>query len=152
MVSYSAFVGGMAVPTLVIIGLCLVPYLDREPEKLGVYLDGRSAKRTAFSSLIYGAFMAILAVAIPVKFGWLRQWFPNINQMAIIVMNPGTLLTLAYMAWSLYVYKRSASTRRAAIALYTCFIVGFIILTYVGSELRGPNWDFYWSKADWPVH
>ena len=152
MVSYSAFVGGIVVPTLVLIGLCLVPYLDREPEKLGVYLDGRSAKRTALASLIFGALMAILAVAIPVKFGWLRQWFPNINQMWIIVMNPGTLLTLAYMAWSIYVYKRSASTRRAAIALYTCFIVGFIILTYVGAELRGPNWDFFWSKADWPVH
>jgi hypothetical protein len=67
-------------------------------------------------------------------------------------VNPGTLLTLAYVAWSIYVYKRSSSTRRAAIALYTCFIVGFIILTYVGSELRGPNWDFYWSKSDWPVH
>jgi quinol-cytochrome oxidoreductase complex cytochrome b subunit len=152
MVSYSAFVGGMVVPTLVILGLCLVPYLDREKEKLGVYLHGRPAKRTALSSLIFGASMAILAVAVPVKFGWLRQWFPNINQMAIIVMNPGTLLTLAYMVWSIFVYKRTGSTRRAAIALYTCFIVGFIILTYVGAELRGPNWDFFWSKSDWPVH
>ncbi len=152
MVSYSAFVGGIVVPTLVLIGLCLVPYLDMEPENLGIYLDGRSARRTAFASLIYGAVMAILVVAVPIKFGWVRQWFPDINQMAVIVTNPGILLTLAYMVWSIYVYKRSASTRRAAIALYTCFIVGFIILTYVGSELRGPNWDFYWNKADWPVH
>jgi hypothetical protein len=31
-------------------------------------------------------------------------------------------------------------------------VIGFVILTYVGSELRGPNWDFYWSHANWPVH
>jgi quinol-cytochrome oxidoreductase complex cytochrome b subunit len=152
MVSYSAFMGGIVVPTLVIIGLCLVPYLDREPEDLGVYLGSRKAKRTALLSLIYGAVMAILAVAIPVKFGWLRNWFPSINQLIIIFMNPGTLLTLAYVVWSICIYKWTGSTRRSAIALYTCFIIGFVILTYVGSELRGPNWDFYWSKADWPIH
>ncbi len=152
MVSYSAFVGGIVVPSLVVIGLCLVPYLDRESETLGVYLHGRRAKRTALTSLIFGGLMAVIAVAVPVNFGWLRQWFPNVNQLLVIAINPGTLLTLAYIAWSLLVFKRSASTRQAAIALYTCFIVGFIILTYVGSELRGPNWDFYWSKADWPIH
>ncbi len=152
MVSYSAFVGGIVVPTLVVIGLCLVPYLDRERETIGVYLHGRRSKWTGLTSMGFAALMAVLAVAIPVNFGWLRQWFPNVNQLVIIAINPGTLLTLAYMLWSIYVYKRSASTRQAAIALFTCFIVGFIILTYVGSELRGPNWDFYWHKADWPVH
>ena len=39
-----------------------------------------------------------------------------------------------------------------AIALFTCFLVGFVILTYVATVLRGPNWDFYWCQADWPVH
>lgn len=152
MVSYSAFVGGIVVPSLVVIGLCLVPYLDRESGRAGVYLDRRRSKGTALASLCFGAIMAVAAVAVPVKFGWLRQWFPNVDQLLVIVINPGTLLTLAYMAWSIGIYKRSRSTRQAAIALYTCFIVGFAILTYVGSELRGPNWDFYWSKADWPVH
>lgn len=152
MVSYSAFVGGIVVPTLVVIGLCLVPYLDRESETLGVYLHGGKAKRTALTSLLFGGLMAVLAVAVPVNFGWLRQWFPDVNQLLVIAINPGTLLTLAYMVWSVTVYKRSTSTRQAAIALYTCFIVGFMVLTYVGSELRGPNWDFYWSKSDWPLH
>ncbi len=39
-----------------------------------------------------------------------------------------------------------------AIALFTMFLVSFVILTYVGTELRGPNWGFYWSKSRWPVH
>ena len=33
-----------------------------------------------------------------------------------------------------------------------CFLVGFVILTYVGTCLRGPNWVFYWRVSDWPVH
>ena len=96
--------------------------------------------------------MAVLSVAIPVKFGWLRTWFPDISQAVIILINPGSLLTAAYAIWSLMVLRDSGSTRMSAIALFTCFLAGFIVLTYVGMELRGPNWDFYWSKADWPAH
>ena len=40
----------------------------------------------------------------------------------------------------------------AAIALFTCFVAGFVILTYVGTELRGPNWGFYWTRSSWPAH
>jgi len=25
-------------------------------------------------------------------------------------------------------------------------------LTIVGTHFRGPNWDFYWSPSQWPVH
>lgn len=152
MVSYSAFMGGMVIPGLVVIGLALIPYLDREPENAGVYLSGRRGRRTALESLIFGTLTAVLAVAIPVKFGWLRTWFPSIPQLLIILFNPGTILTGLYMAWSLLTLRRSGSTRMAAIALFTCFVAGFVILTYVGSELRGPNWDFFWHKSQWPTH
>ncbi len=152
MVSYSAFVGGMVVPAIALLGLALIPYLDREREEAGVYLSGDRGRRVAWQSLVFGAIMAVLAVAIPVRFGWLRAWFPSISQLWIILINPGTLLTAAYAAWSLWILRRSGSTRLSAIALFTCFVIGFVILTYVGSELRGPNWGFYWSHASWPVH
>ncbi len=152
MVSYSAFIGGMVVPGIVIIGLTLIPYLDREKEEIGLYCSGTRGKKVALLSLFYASIMAVLAVAIPVKFGWLRNWFPDIHQLVIICINPGTLLTLSYMAWALIVLKITKSTRMSSIALFTCFIIGFIILTYVGMELRGPNWDFFWSKSDWPTH
>ena len=70
----------------------------------------------------------------------------------IILINPGSLLTLAYASWSLLVLRKTGSTRMAAIALFTCFVAGFLIMTYVGMNLRGPNWNFYWSRSDWPVH
>ncbi len=101
---------------------------------------------------IFGLAAAVLAVAIPVKFGWLRNWFPDISQLLIIAVNPGSILTACYALWSILILKRENSTRMAAIALFTCFLAGFVVLTYVGQELRGPNWGFYWSKSLWPVH
>jgi quinol-cytochrome oxidoreductase complex cytochrome b subunit len=152
MVSYSAFMGGLVIPAVVVLGLALIPYLDREPEESGIYFSGARGRRVAWQSLVFGVVAAVLAVAIPVRFGWLRAWFPGISQLVIIFVNPGSLLTLAYAAWSIGVLRHTNSTRMAAIALFTCFVVGFVILTYVGTELRGPNWNFYWTKSSWPVH
>jgi quinol-cytochrome oxidoreductase complex cytochrome b subunit len=152
LVSYSAFVGGVLIPTVVVIGLSLIPYIDREKYEPGVYFSGPRGKRVAWHSLIFGGAVATLSVAFPVAFGWLRDWFPSIPQLFIIFLNPGTLLTAAIMGWSIWVQRKTGSTRMAAIALFTCFLVGFAILTYVGTVHRGPNWDFYWTHSSWPVH
>jgi hypothetical protein len=150
--SYSAFVGGMVIPTLTIIGLGLIPFLDREQEPSGVWFSGPRGRRVTIQTAIFATIAAVLTVAIPVNFGWLRDWFPEIPQLVIIFINPGTLLTVAYIAWSLAVIRKTRSTRMGSIALFTCFVVGFVILTYVGTYLRGPNWDFYWSESQWPAH
>jgi quinol-cytochrome oxidoreductase complex cytochrome b subunit len=39
MVSYSAFWGGVGIPTLFVLGLLLVPYLDRRPHGVGVWFS-----------------------------------------------------------------------------------------------------------------
>ena len=152
MVSYSAFVGGIVIPGIVVVGLALIPFLDREKEDAGVWFSGKSGRKITLWSLVFGTVCAVLSVAIPVKFGWLRNWFPEISQLWIIICNPGSILTLVYMIYSLVVMHKTRSTRLGAIALFTCFVAGFIILTYVGTYLRGPNWDFYWSKTQWPTH
>jgi quinol-cytochrome oxidoreductase complex cytochrome b subunit len=152
MVSYSAFMGGLVIPAIVVLGLALIPYLDREREEPGIWFSGPRGRRMAVQSLIFGLAAAALAVAVPVEFGWIRSWFPHAPQLLIIFVNPGTLLTLAYALWSLGALRRTGSTRMSAIALFSCFLAGFVVLTYVGSQLRGPNWDFYWSSSRWPVH
>jgi hypothetical protein len=48
--------------------------------------------------------------------------------------------------------RKFNSTRMAAIALFTSFLVAFVILTYFAVYHRGPNWDFYWLKSQWPIH
>ncbi|MBI4848544.1 MAG: cytochrome b N-terminal domain-containing protein [Nitrospirae bacterium] len=152
LVSYSAFMGGIALPTLALIGLGLIPYLDREPQHVGLWFSNKQGKSVALQSFIVAIAALVGLLAFVVNFGWLRTWFTDIPQVAIILVNPGTLWVGFVMAWSLFIIKKTDSTRMGAIALFTMFLVSFVILTYVGTELRGPNWDFYWSKSQWPVH
>lgn len=151
-VSYSAFIGGLVMPAVTVLGLALVPYIDRDTRGVGTYFTSKQGRRWSLITLGVATVLAVLAVAIPVNFGWIRNWFPDASQLIVIAVNPGSLLMLAYAGWSLLVLRLTRSKRMAALALFTCFVVGFVILTYVGMELRGPNWDFFWSKADWPVH
>ena len=152
LVSYSAFMGGIGIPTITIVGLMLIPYLDREDGHFGVWFSGSEGKRITGKSLFFSTVFTLLLIAFTVKFGWLRSWFPSIPQIVIVLVNPGSFIVLMYSWWSIRILKQTGSTRMAAIALFTCFLIGFLILTIVGIYFRGPNWDFYWSPSLWPVH
>ncbi|RJP23903.1 MAG: DUF4405 domain-containing protein [Candidatus Abyssobacteria bacterium SURF_5] len=152
LVSYSAFMGGIGIPTLVLIGLGLIPFLDREREPGGLWCAGDGRRKLALQSALFGTIVVVALLAFTIRFGWLRNWFPGIPQLVIILLNPGTLLVAVFAGWSLYVIRRHNSTRAGAIALFTCFFVAFIILTYVATVHRGPNWNFYWSHSQWPIH
>lgn len=152
LVSYSAFMGGVGIPTIVLLGLGLIPYLDREPGGVGIWFGGPEGRRIFGRSAVFGLVSVLALLAFTVNFGWLRAWFPAIPQIVIIALNPGTVIVGAYMAWSLWVLRRSGSMRMSAVALFTCFLAGFVVLTAMGSIFRGPNWQFYWWPSQWPVH
>jgi quinol-cytochrome oxidoreductase complex cytochrome b subunit len=152
LVAYSAFMGGVGIPAIVLLGLGLIPYLDRETEGTGEWFGGRAGKRIVLQALFVGFGAALVIEYFAIRYGWLREWFPNIAQLWITFVNPGTVLTLIYAAYSMWLVKRHDSTRAGALGLFTCFLCGFVFLTVIGTHFRGPNWDFYWSPADWPGH
>ena len=152
LVSYSAFMGGVGIPAIVLLGLGLIPYLDREEQEIGRWFDNRQGRRVAFGSFFFSLIVVIGMLVLTVGFGWLRNWFPTVPQILITLINPGTILVIAFMLWSFLCMKKYNSTRIAAISLFTCFLVAYIILTYFATYHRGPNWNFYWLKSQWPVH
>jgi hypothetical protein len=73
-------------------------------------------------------------------------------QIVITFVNPGTVMLAAFTIWSVVVTHRTNSTRLGALAVFTCFATAFVLLTYFATFHRGPNWGFYWTRADWPLH
>jgi quinol-cytochrome oxidoreductase complex cytochrome b subunit len=152
LVSFSAFRGGIGIPAIVILGLGLIPFLDREESGTGLWFGGPGGARLVLISALF-AFGAVVGIeAFAIHFGWIREWWPKAPQLLITLVNPGTVLTAAYGAWSVWLVRRHDSTRAGALGLFTCFAVGFVVLTVIGVHFRGPNWEFFWSHADWPGH
>jgi quinol-cytochrome oxidoreductase complex cytochrome b subunit len=152
MVSFSAFMGGMGIPAIVWIGLGLIPFLDREEEGTGKWFGGPGGWPLVRRSIVVGLLSALAIEAFAIRFGWIREWLPHTPQLIITFVNPGTVLTLIYASYSMWLMRRYNSTRAAALGLFTCFLCGFVLLTVIGTYFRGPNWVFYWSPSSWPVH
>jgi len=152
LVSYSAFTGGIVMPGIVVLGLMLVPYLDRESEDVGLWFSGRRGTWVFVATTFYTTAVVLGMLTLTVSMGWLRDWFPDIPQIVITTVNPGTVMLVLFMIWSFVITKKNNSTRMGAVAVFTCFLVAFVILTYFATVYRGPNWGFYWSTNDWPVN
>jgi quinol-cytochrome oxidoreductase complex cytochrome b subunit len=152
MVAFSAFMGGIGIPSIVIIGLGLIPFLDREERGTGEWFGGAGGWPLVKQAMVVGFGASILIEAFVIRFGWLREWFPAVPQLVITFINPGTVLTLVYALYSIWLMRRYNSTRAGALGLFTVFLCGFIVLTIIGTYFRGPNWEFFWSPADWPKH
>jgi len=151
LVSFSGFAGGIIVPLLFIIFLASIPFKDREDQHFGVWFSGAVGKNITLYAMLFAAVFTITVLVINVKYGWLGEWFPGSPQWGVIIFNPGTLLVLAYIVWSYLIWRKYRSTRYAAMALFTCAVIGFVVLTAVGYWFRGPNWEFFWLKSQWPV-
>src|SRR5574342_547115 len=106
LVSYSAFIGGIGIPTIVLIGLGLIPYLDREEAGTGEWFGGPGGLPLVLMSVVVGLGAAVGVEVAAIRFGWLREWFPNIPQLVITLINPGTVLTVIYGAYSTWLVKR----------------------------------------------
>jgi len=152
LVAFSAFMGGIGIPSIVVIGLALIPYLDRETDGTGVWFGGPGGGRLVLTSAAFGLAAVLGVEAIAIRFGWIREWWPHAPQLLITAINPGTVLTAIYGAYSIYLVRRYDSTRAGALGLFTCFLAGFLVLTVIGTHFRGPNWEFFWSPAQWPGH
>lgn len=60
LVSYSAFIGGVLIPTLIVIGLMLVPFIDRKKIGIGVWF----AKERWLANGIFLSFLLIMFALI----------------------------------------------------------------------------------------
>ena len=137
---------------IVVIGLGLIPVLDREESGTGHWFGGPGGWPLVRRSLVVGVCATLLLETLAIRFGWLREWFPGIPQLVITLVNPGTVIALIFAIYSVWAVRRYNSTRAGALALFTCFLCGFVILTIIGTHFRGPNWGFYWSPSQWPHH
>jgi quinol-cytochrome oxidoreductase complex cytochrome b subunit len=152
LVGYSALMGGVIVPAVVVVGLALIPFMDREQRRIGFWFTDGPGRSWGVVGFVFGALATALCVAGSILFP-VRDLFSGVEiQLFFDLVNPATLLLLLFAALYFVVLKITGSTRHAAIAAFCAFIVSFILLTYIGTALRGPNWEFYWPWQAWPEH
>jgi len=151
----NAGVAGVIIPTLALGALAAIPYFDRSP--LGVGILGTSAKgrKIAAFSAIFTTVVLIGMIILDeasgrTQFGiggFLRTQLgaPEFvyNQMLPVGIIVATIAVLVVMVQVIFRPTR----REMIIALFTAFVVTYVVLTISGTSFRGEGQDlvFPWQ-------
>jgi hypothetical protein len=130
----------MALAAIVLLGMALLPALDRREEDIGLYFRSTTGRKAA----LLGAFLAldlvpllILADEFWLDLAGLLPTWPVLITTGLLPL----LLTLLGLA-AIYLALRlllKAAHGEALVGLFVFIVAGLLILTLTGVYFRGPN-------------
>lgn len=146
---------GVIVPTIWIVFMMAIPYIDRSREGVGIYFTSPRGLRVTYFSAIYATlitFSLIVFDKILKDNGYIEfasNNFPGGKQLLPDYVIPITVmiaLSVLLVAIVRTVFK--GNTRDWMIAVWTGFVCVFLVLTIVGTSMRGPGMNMY---APWAL-
>jgi hypothetical protein len=143
---------GVMVPTVVIILLMAIPYLDISTEDTGVWFSGPRGRRVAIISAIYTTVATIglilvdkfigirasLEAAIPV---FRTSWISEIVTQTLV---PTAIMWLVAMGLYVLIAHMRPTVREVVIAYFTAFAVAWVLMAVIGSAFRGQGMELFW--------
>ena len=142
---------GVTIPTVALMAIAAIPYIDRSP--LGVGILGTSAKgrriigfTTVYTTVVLIAMIYLDELSGRAVFG-IENYLKDIGAGALIYdwIVPSLIIFLFIGILMAMVQAMFRPTRREMIiALFTGFVVTYIVLTISGTSFRGPGQDLYW--------
>ena len=149
MVSYSAPVGGFIFPGVLLMGLLLLPFLERENQGVGRWF-GTPGKRTAVGvSMAISLFFFALFEWIFMKQG-VASWLASRPPLVRDLLNPATGMLILAVIHFVAAGILNRSTRTAFLAAGMVVLVAVIGFTLV-AWCRGPMWVFFWPWEEWSL-
>jgi quinol-cytochrome oxidoreductase complex cytochrome b subunit len=135
---------GVIIPTLLVVFLIVLPYIDRSRVGVGVWFGSPRGKRIAFSTAVY-TLMAMPTYIILDNAFTLRELLREaMPQWVAQGLAPAGIL-LVLVAIPLFVlWRMRADRREMMLALFTLILVGAAILSISGFLFRGPGFKLYW--------
>jgi len=140
---------GVIVPTVAIVGLMTIPYVDNVVGDTGTWFSTPTGKKVAIIAAIYAAILVPVLIlfdnAVGVRptvlsFGLGPTLAEAIAEfvipIAVMLVLPAILIKL--------IQPLRPSRRDVVIALFTGFVVTYVVLTIVGTGFRGEGMKLYW--------
>ncbi len=140
-------VAGVALPTVLIVFLLLIPYLDNDRAGAGRWFTSARGKRITWLSGLYALIVMPLLIVGDNAFN-LRESLRGIapDLLAQIVL-PALIITLVAWLPAIVLWTRKPTPRELMLCLFTVLIVSAVVFTVSGFLFRGPGFKLYWPWA-----
>ena len=125
-------VAGVLIPTLVVIGLVVIPYFNINIEAEGLFLKDRALRLRLFFVVATGfsVFLFLFHVYVALV--------PTVIVAAFI------LVAAQSSPQSPSAFRRYLATKPLSYWIMTWFLFELVVLTAVGTFFRGPGWSWVW--------
>ena len=146
---------GVIVPTIWIVFMMAIPYIDRSREGVGIWFTSPRGLRVTYFAAVYATvitFSLIVLDKLLKDHGYIqfasdnlpggKQLFPDY----IIPITTMTVLSILLVVLVKVIFK--GNTHDWMTAVWTGFVCVFLVLTVVGTSMRGPGMDMY---APWAL-
>ncbi|HET7088009.1 MAG TPA: hypothetical protein VFL17_05115 [Anaerolineae bacterium] len=135
---------GVIIPTILVVFLIALPYLDHSQTNVGVWFHSMRGKRivlwTALYTLVAMSAYILLDNAFSLR-ELLRDAAPQWLAQGLL---PAAIIGFIVMLPALALWRLKASTREFMLALFTVMLVAAIVFTVSGFLFRGPGFKLYW--------
>jgi len=163
---------GVIVPTIWLTFMAVIPYIDRSRDGIGHWFTNAIGKKCAIFSAVFttAIVFGLILVDVTIKIdrsvkdpvtGAVTGWpgyanfathnFPGGSELIPNYIIPiGVMLVLPVILVQLCIRLFGAGTREWMIAIFTGFVASYLVLTVVGTSMRGPGMDLYapWSLPE----
>ena len=135
---------GVIIPTVLVLFLVALPYLDHSHARVGVWFSSARGKRIVALTALYTLMVMPAYIALDNRFSlrellreaappWVSQWLLPAAILAVLVGLPALVL-----------WRRKANVRELMLALFTIMLISAIVFTVSGFLFRGPGFKLYW--------
>jgi len=142
---------GVIVPTLLVIFLVLLPYIDNDRKDIGAWFSSPRGKKIVLLTALYTLMIMPAYIALDNAFS-LRELLRAIAPQWIAQgLLPATIIALLVSIPILVLWRRKASTREVMLSLFTVMLFSAIVFTVTGFFFRGPGFKLYlpWDMPFW---
>lgn len=134
----------VVLPTLMVLFVISIPYLDNDHTGSGVWFTSPRGKRitlfTALYALIVMPIYIVLDTHYPLR-EMLRGQFPDFLLQTVI---PALLMGTIVLLPLLILLRSKPTPREIVLVLFTMLFVSAIVFTLTGFLFRGPGFELYW--------
>jgi quinol-cytochrome oxidoreductase complex cytochrome b subunit len=124
-------VGGVLIPTLVVLALVIIPYFNVNVEAEGLWLRNRGKRLRIFAAVVLALIVFLIVFEV---------W----AVLAPTVLIAAAMLFAAREANNAGRFRRWLILRPLSFWIMTWFLASASLLTGIGTFFRGPGWSWVW--------
>lgn len=135
---------GVIIPTVLVLFLVALPYIDYSQNGVGVWFSSRRGRRIVILTALYTLIVMSAYIVLDNAFTLRELLRDSVPQWIAQGLLPAGILLVLVVMPLLVLWRMKADRRELMLALFTIMLVSAVVFTASGFLFRGPGFKLYW--------